>query len=59
LDADLQDPPYVIESMLEKWREGNDIVLAVRKDRSSDSWLKRSTAQAFYALINHISEVSI
>jgi glycosyltransferase involved in cell wall biosynthesis len=59
LDADLQDPPSLINDMLGKWEEGFDVVLAKRLDRTSDSILKRSTAAAFYSLINKMSEVSI
>lgn len=44
IDADLQEPPEIIRDMLEKWREGFDVVLAVRTRRETDSWLKRRTA---------------
>jgi len=56
IDADLQDPPQLIEEMIKKWKEGFDVVLARRKDRKSDSFLKRSTALAFYKLHNIISK---
>ena len=59
IDADLQDPPQVIEDMVKKWREGFDVVLAKRIDRSSDSFLKRFTAFTFYRLHNIISKPSI
>lgn len=55
IDADLQDPPSLILKMLDKWREGYDVVLARRADRSSDSVLKRLTATAFYRFHNKIS----
>ncbi|MGC2061919.1 MAG: glycosyltransferase family 2 protein [Thermodesulfovibrionales bacterium] len=48
LDADLQDPPELIEQMLEKYREGNDIVYAARKQRNTDTAFKRATARLFY-----------
>jgi len=48
LDADLQDPPELIEEMLAKYRMGNDIVYAVRRERDGDTFLKRWTARAFY-----------
>lgn len=48
LDADLQDPPELIADMLQKFKEGNDIVYAVRGQRSTDSLLKRRTARVFY-----------
>src|SRR5579875_904100 len=44
IDADLQDPPELIERMVAKWREGFDMVYAVRNRRDGDSWLKRVTA---------------
>ncbi len=47
IDADLQDPPERIPIMINKWREGADVVLARRIDRSSDSFLKRKTAELF------------
>ncbi|MDR6929402.1 glycosyltransferase family 2 protein [Pseudomonas sp. BE134] len=59
LDADLQDPPQVIGQLLEKWEEGYDVVLARRVDRSSDSLMKRTTAGAFYSVINRFSDVEI
>src|SRR3546814_10626075 len=45
--------------MVAKWREGYDVVLAARKDRSSDSWEKRSTASAFYRVMGRLSSVDI
>lgn len=59
IDADLQDPPEVIEQLVQRWREGNDVVLAIRADRSSDSWAKRKTAEWFYRCIGRISDVDI
>jgi polyisoprenyl-phosphate glycosyltransferase len=59
IDADLQDPPEVIPDLVARWREGNDVVLAIRADRSSDTWLKRKTADWFYRLIGKISDVEI
>lgn len=59
IDADLQDPPALIIDMVEKWREGYDVVLARRTDRASDSLLKRFTASTFYKLHNKISSPSI
>lgn len=51
IDADLQDDVAVIEEMIDKFHEGNDIVYGVRKDRSSDTFFKRFTAQSFYKLM--------
>jgi glycosyltransferase involved in cell wall biosynthesis len=50
MDADLQDPPEVVREMLAKWREGNDIVYAVRKRRIGETWFKRITAALFYRM---------
>src|SRR6478672_10659653 len=52
LDADLQDPPEIIPQMLTAAKDdGVDVVYGVRNDRSSDTWFKRASAQAFYRLI--------
>lgn len=59
LDADLQDPPELIQQMVEKWREGYDVVTGVRTDRSSDSFLKKTTAELFYKLIGKMGEIPI
>ena len=55
IDVDLQDPPELIGRMLECWRQGADVVLAHRTDRSRDSALKRITARLFYRAHNAIS----
>ena len=59
LDADLQDPPELISEFVRLWREGYDVVYAVRNARDTDSWLKRNTAAAFYAMLNRVSNVDI
>lgn len=59
IDADLQDPPELIESLVEKWREGYDVVYATRRSRQGESWLKRLTAHLFYRSISRMSHVSI
>ena len=59
IDADLQDPPELIPEMIKKWREGYEVVLAKRADRSSDSWLKKTTAKLFYRVHNKISSPEI
>jgi glycosyltransferase involved in cell wall biosynthesis len=48
LDADLQDPPELIEEMIERYRDGNDVVYAVRRVREHDTFFKRVTARLFY-----------
>jgi glycosyltransferase involved in cell wall biosynthesis len=59
IDVDLQDPPAVIPLLIEKWCEGFDVVLAKRKDRSSDGFLKRVTAAMFYRLHNQLASQEI
>ena len=59
IDADLQDPPELIPAMLEQWRDGYEVVLAVRDDRSSDTFMKRASANLFYCLINQLSDIQI
>lgn len=59
LDVDLQDPIEIIPQLIEKWQSGADIVLARRSDRSTDSHLKRKTAEWFYQLHNKISTPQI
>ncbi|HBA50381.1 MAG TPA: glycosyltransferase [Lachnospiraceae bacterium] len=51
IDADLQDDVDVIEEMIDKFHTGNDIVYGVRKERKTDTFFKRTTAQAFYKLM--------
>jgi glycosyltransferase involved in cell wall biosynthesis len=58
-DADLQDPPGVIGSLVEKWREGYDVVLARRSNRDADSALKKWTALMFYRIHNAVADVQI
>lgn len=59
IDVDLQDPIYMIEVMFEKINNGYDVVLAKRIDRSSDSYIKRNTANLFYKVHNLISDIKI
>ena len=59
LDADLQDPPELIPDLVAKWREGNDMVIAVRRDRQGDSLVKRLSANLFYRAIGRMSDVPI
>ncbi|HAT7571705.1 TPA: glycosyltransferase family 2 protein [Citrobacter werkmanii] len=59
IDVDLQDPIDVIPRLIEKWRHGADMVLAKRTDRSTDSRLKRKSAEWFYKLHNKISNPKI
>jgi polyisoprenyl-phosphate glycosyltransferase len=59
IDADLQDPPEVILEMIAKWREGNDVVYAIRSEREGESWFKLFTASLFYRMIYRITDVKI
>ncbi len=59
IDADLQDPPEVMLDLIEKWKEGYDVVYAVRRKREGESWFKLATASIFYRLIFRITDVKI
>lgn len=59
MDADLQDPPEVMKDLVAKWREGYEVVYAVRAEREGESWFKLATASLFYRLINRITNVDI
>lgn len=59
IDTDLQDPPEVIPSLIEKWREGYEVVYAVRTERRGETWFKRMTAKLFYRFIHRITEINI
>ena len=59
IDADLQDPPEVILDLAARWREGYDVVYAVRETRTGDQRWKRAAASVFYRGLNQVSEVEI
>jgi glycosyltransferase involved in cell wall biosynthesis len=59
MDVDLQDPPEVIAEMLDRWREGFDVVYGVRRNRQSDSLPKRMTADLYYRAHNWLSSDKI
>lgn len=59
MDADLQDPPELVPRMIARWLDGVPVVLAVRENRASDGWLKRSTSAAFYAVHNHLADTPL
>jgi len=59
IDSDLQDPPEVILDMIAKWREGYEVVYAVRSEREGETWFKLFTASVFYRLIYRITDVDI
>lgn len=59
MDSDLQDPPEVISDLIARWREGYEVVYAVRTEREGESWFKLFTASLFYRLIYRITDVDI
>lgn len=59
IDADLQDPPELIEQMVLKWKEGFQVVIAQRTSRKGESYLYLKAAQTFYRLLEKISEVPV
>jgi polyisoprenyl-phosphate glycosyltransferase len=59
MDADLQHPPEMIEVMVAKWREGYDVVYAVKSKRHGENWSKRLSANLFYRFINLFSDIPI
>jgi dolichol-phosphate mannosyltransferase len=59
MDVDLQDPPEVIPEMVAKWKEGFDVVLAQRRHRTGEPWIKNVVAAVGYHVINKIANVDI
>jgi dolichol-phosphate mannosyltransferase len=59
IDADLQDPPEVIPDLIEKWKEGYEVVYAVRAERDGETWFKKKSASLFYRVIYKITDVKI
>jgi dolichol-phosphate mannosyltransferase len=58
MDADLQDPPEVLPQFVAKWRDGNEVVYAIRAKRQ-EGWLKRASYRAFYRLLRHVANIDI
>jgi len=59
IDADLQDDPNAILQMVDKYKQGYDVVYGVRDDRSSDTWFKRRTALGFYRFLSIMGVESV
>jgi glycosyltransferase involved in cell wall biosynthesis len=59
IDSDLQDPPEVILDLIARWKEGYEVVYAVRAEREGETWFKTFTASLFYRLIYRITDVKI
>jgi polyisoprenyl-phosphate glycosyltransferase len=57
MDADLQDPPYVVLQMIEKWREGYEVVYGLRQQREGEGLFKTMSASAFYGLLHRIADI--
>jgi dolichol-phosphate mannosyltransferase len=59
IDADLQDPPELIPQLVERWREGADVVYAIRERREGETWVKLTTARWFSRLFARLSEFDV
>ena len=59
IDGDLQDPPEVIPEMVQRWREGFEVVYGQREEREGETWFKLATAKAFYRILRGITNVEI
>lgn len=59
IDADLQDPPEVILQMIEKWKEGYEVVYGKRAKREGEGFLKKFTAKAFYRILRSMTSIDI
>jgi len=59
IDGDMQDPPEVIPEMVDRWREGFEVVYGQRKDREGETWFKLATASVFYRILRGITNVDI
>jgi len=59
MDVDLQDPPELLGQMVAKWREGFDVVLPQRRERTGEPWIKKAVAATGYKVINKIADVRI
>ncbi len=59
MDADLQHPPEIIETLLARWRDGYEIVTATRRAREGEPWLRRLTGAVFQWLMNAVSDVRV
>lgn len=59
IDADLQDPPELIPDLIEKWKEGYEVVYAKRKARKGETFFKLLTAKYFYRFLNYMSDIEI
>jgi glycosyltransferase involved in cell wall biosynthesis len=59
MDADLQDPPEIVQEMIARWKEGYEIVYARRGTRAGESFFKKLTSKLFYRILGKLSDVEI
>jgi dolichol-phosphate mannosyltransferase len=59
IDGDMQDPPEVVPEMVDRWREGFEVVYGQRENRKGETWFKLATASAFYRILRGITNVDI
>jgi polyisoprenyl-phosphate glycosyltransferase len=59
IDADLQDPPELILEMIEKWKQGYDVVYAKRSKRKGETFFKKQTAKLFYRFLHSMTDIDI
>src|SRR5882757_2891101 len=59
MDVDMQDPPELVGEMIAKWREGYEVVLPQRRQRTGEPWLKKLVSTVGYKVINKIADVQI
>lgn len=59
MDADLQDPPELIERMIKEWEKGYDDVFAKRQSREGETWLKKATSKMYYKVLGKMSKIAI
>jgi len=59
IDADLQDPPEVMLMMIEKWKQGYEVVYGKRIKRKGETWFKKSTAKLFYRILRMMTNVEV
>ena len=59
IDGDLQDPPEFIEELIKKYKEGYNVVYAVREKRKGETFFKRVTAALFYRILRRLTKIDI
>ncbi|URN94577.1 MAG: glycosyltransferase family 2 protein [Candidatus Pristimantibacillus lignocellulolyticus] len=59
IDADLQDPPEVMLRMIEKWKQGYEVVYGKRIKRKGETWFKKTTAKMFYRILRMMTNVEV